>query len=95
MLPAAPPPSEQTGINTNYQAGQVAANANALSSADQFNSMASIRLQPSPVQTQPKDFNPSSVFANMKNNKAIMDESSGPQSSGPYSLPPCLASLPQ
>ena len=75
---------EQTGLNSNFVQGQVNANASALSSADQFNSLASSRPQASPqAQPQaPQNFNPSNVFASMKNNKGILDASAGPQSQG-------------
>lgn len=69
-------------MNTNYQAGQVMANQNALSSADTFNQLASARPQPPPSAAQPASFNPSSVFAAMKNNKGVLDQSAAPQGSG-------------
>lgn len=79
-------------MNTNFQAGQVMANQNALSSADQFNQLASARPQPAPSQ-QPSNFNPSNVFAAMKNNKGVLDSSAAPQGAGASSpsLAPSLA----
>ncbi|CED82923.1 Src homology-3 domain [Phaffia rhodozyma] len=74
---------QMTGMNSNYQQGQVNANANALSSADQFNALASARVQPTP-QSQQQSFNPSNVFAAMKNNKGVLDASAAPQSSDKY-----------
>ena len=69
-------------MNTNYQAGQVMANQSALSSADTFNQLASARPQPQSSAAQPATFNPSSVFAAMKNNKGVLDQSAAPQGSG-------------
>jgi hypothetical protein len=69
-------------MNTNYQAGQVMANQSALSSADTFNQLASARPQAPPSAAQPASFNPSSVFAAMKNNKGVLDQSAAPQGSG-------------
>ncbi|KAL7414783.1 hypothetical protein BDY24DRAFT_384558 [Mrakia frigida] len=75
--------TQQTGLNPNFIQGQVNANANALSSADQFNSLASARVQPTPRMEQ-QNFNPSNVFASMKGNKGMLDPSAAPQSENKY-----------
>lgn len=76
---------EQTGLNPNFIQGQVNANANALSSADQFNSLASARVQPTP-RIEQQNFNPSNVFASMKGNKGMLDPSAAPQSESEFEV---------